>query len=248
MENDGGDHELGAHDLSSADALTTTSFHSAKDDEEADGPEGLSRGRNSMSKNDKRDCRIGRELRGSLSTSTCEEAPTLDGTTFINGGVTSPSSCTSRQSSELGTRAEPQTSSAREERFFSLDETPVGEKKSEDVLDKESDVGEGNYDANDLEAQLQRLWGRVPPAHDQGLALVRDALECRRELDGMLSELAAAEVGSVQRIILLNRQMRPWPRFELRYCHTAHTPPSPMSCTDHQFLPSQFDGTLTDIQ
>lgn len=47
---------------------------------------------------------------------------------------------------------------------------------------------------NDLPTQLNRIWGASPPGRVEGLAVMREMLGYRDELDGILSRLVAAKV------------------------------------------------------
>lgn len=55
--------------------------------------------------------------------------------------------------------------------------------------------GGGEYHTNDLPAKLNRLWGAPPPDRAEELAVMRDMLGYRGELDGILSRLMGTKVG-----------------------------------------------------
>lgn len=60
---------------------------------------------------------------------------------------------------------------------------------------EENQGGGGEKDhPNDLPTQLNRIWGASPPDRAEGLAVMRDMLGYRAELDGILSRLVAVKV------------------------------------------------------
>lgn len=69
-----------------------------------------------------------------------------------------------------------------------------------DMDSKEADQGGGGgggereHRLNDLPSQLHRIWGASPPDRDEGLAVMRDMLGYRHELDAILSRLVAVKV------------------------------------------------------
>lgn len=58
----------------------------------------------------------------------------------------------------------------------------------------EENKGGGEDHMNDLPTQLKRVWGASPPDRNEGLAIVRDMLGHRAQLDGILSRLVAFKV------------------------------------------------------
>lgn len=65
---------------------------------------------------------------------------------------------------------------------------------TEEGQDMGGDGGSDGRVSNDLPAQLSRLWGASPPNRAEELAVVRDMLGHREELDGILSKLMATKV------------------------------------------------------
>lgn len=99
-----------------------------------------------------------------------------------------------------GSTAEKAPSSPLDPTAFSQSSSSTGSETDEEVSkngrNDEGKPGQGKVSAdfNRLPAQLSRLWGASPPDRSKGLAVMRDMVGYREELDGILSRLVVAKV------------------------------------------------------
>lgn len=135
-----------------------------------------------------------------------EEFPTADPGSV--GAVNSPTGSTAPQRAASQVRLSSPTSSSSNSEADSSGGTDGEERSSTEgkhhkqpEMDiKEATPGGGGGGGgwadhtNDLPTQLNRVWGASPPDRAEGLAVMRDMVGYRDELDGILSRLVAVKV------------------------------------------------------